>query len=540
LFHCALIVAWALAGCGGGTDGVALARYPLALGTAMVDGQQSGGVTFDVIDSMPAPSAPASSIGGFAVGGPANMTAEQPSVGLVAVSASTQEPVGAIPASVVAPMVSSEGPSSGGAIGAIGATAAVAAAATAPTAGTTDPAPLPVVAATAAATAASTEAAPTVADPTSPSLVLAATTTDPSSTSSTTSSLAAASVTAAPLAAKTAPAGVLDAARDPRTTVVVDADRTAAQQPKYALVNLHGPSMTATAPNVGQRPWRLNEIPELGYRHADGSAWIKRETRPDGKSAFTLRIRKGQPVYAVGNDPATAALSHRAEISTEEGPGWENSMIDEDRGEYWIGLDYWFDADMAANQGGLSINDGHKVSWRTGKYFSDGHPLGLLVGGTTVYFRIHGPGSTGSFAYDVRTTPLSTQVVSTDGPTGGQHGINHLWAIANTPDLIGKSFKLVARVRYGNMAYKNPRTEVWRKIGDGPLVKIIDVNHPNTFSEGYRYAKVGLYSWDPSDAFYGSAGTRTIRMRSVLWIRDEPSPGRPKLGQDVITNWLQR
>jgi hypothetical protein len=71
-------------------------------------------------------------------------------------------------------------------------------------------------------------------------------------------------------------------------------------------------------------------------------------------------------------------------------------------------------------------------------------------------------------------------------------------------------------------------------------VKVITNTDPNAMTNGNRYWKTGLYTWDVGSGWWGSIPTRTMHLRSDLWIKNVSSPGRPALDEKVIEAWLDR
>jgi hypothetical protein len=83
-----------------------------------------------------------------------------------------------------------------------------------------------------------------------------------------------------------------------------------------------------------------------------------------------------------------------------------------------------------------------------------------------------------------------------------------------------------------------PYTRLWRAIGDGSPVQIVDTNIPNAFREsaGYHPWKFGLYMWDIKNG-WGSSPTRTIYTKGLYLFKDEP--GVPTLNPDSLVALLR-
>jgi hypothetical protein len=324
---------------------------------------------------------------------------------------------------------------------------------------------------------------------------------------------------------------VLDVATDPRLVSLVDGDRPASQHPSNMALQLH--TGTNAAYGGGTKPTFLKQLGPEGYRHSDGSVWVKREQRADGKWAFTLRMKQGQQSFV---NPGDGGQTQRAEILAAEGPEYQGKMIDERGGDYWFAQDMTFDADMVRSSS-MAISGAHDITWRPAPYASYGASIGSLLGNNLMQWKIIGPGKGPSYIYDVRNGP-STTVVGTSELAGGRWGTGRWWKLWNP--VADVSIKIWGRIRFGDTAAENPRLDMWRKIGDGPAVKVISNTDLNAMTNGNRYWKTGLYTWDVGSGWWGSIPTRTMRLRSDLWIKNVSSPGRPALDEDVIEAWLDR
>jgi hypothetical protein len=286
---------------------------------------------------------------------------------------------------------------------------------------------------------------------------------------------------------------------------------------------------------TGQRVWRLIDIPGDQIKHSDGQTWFGWERAPDGRPAYTARLRRGQPAFQ--------GSTLRAEWHAPSGGKGNQKFAIDERGSYWFASDYQFGSDVVSNTGRqyrgssqITVSGAHAIGW--GDFpKSSGQDFGLRTNGNQLYMRIHGPGAAPSYIYDVRKNPLSTTVIGQTN-SGGNFGTSRNWIISDIA--ADQSIKLVGRVKFSNVKSGNPRLQVWRKIGNGPMVKIIDNSDPNTFSTGLRYWKVGLYTWDTSSTWWGDRNTRTLRIRSDLWMRDESSSGRPNLTENALMAWLER
>lgn len=318
----------------------------------------------------------------------------------------------------------------------------------------------------------------------------------------------------------------LDPNTDPRVVSLLDGDKSAAAHTWHDFLQL----------SDWQSIDYLKELPSNGVRHWDGSLWFGRAwSGIDGKPLYTARLRQYQPTFG-GNTARAEWMSPNV--------GWSNLpyVIDEKRG-YWFAVEYRFADDIVNNTGqqyggrsSLNIAEAHNITWGDLPR-SSGEGFGGRVTGNQLIWRIHGPGSNPSYLYDVRTTPLSTTPVA-NLASGGSSGTSRQWIIATLQP--GQSVKLVGRVKFANTKAGNPRTEIWRKIGSGSWVKIIDNWDANTYSTGVRYWKVGLYTWDLSSTWWGNRNTRTMDIRSDMWLRDEASSGRVALSSDLLMRWLDR
>lgn len=75
---------------------------------------------------------------------------------------------------------------------------------------------------------------------------------------------------------------------------------------------------------------------------------------------------------------------------------------------------------------------------------------------------------------------------------------------------------------------KGPYTRLWRAVGTGAPVQIVNTNIANSFREsaGYHPWKFGLYMWDINNG-WGSSSSRTIYTKGLQILKDQP--GTPKL-----------
>lgn len=312
---------------------------------------------------------------------------------------------------------------------------------------------------------------------------------------------------------------------DPRVVTLLDGEELPENHHERDLLQLAD----------GQSIHSLKAIPANGIRHADGSLWFGREKQADGRSTFTARMWRYQPLF---QGISQRAEWHAPNIGIQNLP-W---VIDETRG-YWFALDYRFGSDVVENTGtqygggaAMTISGLHSITWGDLPR-SEGQDFGGRVVGRQLMWRIHGPGANPSFVYDVRTTPLSTQVVRTVA-AGGESGTSRHWIIADLQPNV--SVKLVGRVKFADTLAGKPRTEIWRKIGDGPMEKIIDNKEANTFSKGVRYWKVGNYTWDTSAQWWGNRDSRTMHIRSDVWVRDEKNSSNPQFSPEMLMKWLDR
>jgi hypothetical protein len=352
-----------------------------------------------------------------------------------------------------------------------------------------------------------------------------ATTTSPAPTTSTATDVTVAATTTnvtASATTSTSSPTALDVASDPRTRYWLDADKAASEHTDRNFLQLH--DGTAAAPgNSGSKPVYLKQLSADGYVHADGTPWVKRQVRSDGKWAFTLRLKAGQPTFQ--------GDTVRAEIGAVEGPGWEHVMLDERGGDYWGAQELWFDNDGAA-QGGFGSGT-HNITWRSAPYYSEGHSF-ATHSNSTLFWTIVAPEGGRSWTYDVRNGASTSPVDS--ALSGGNWGTSTWWKLwdiqANVP------IKLVWRVRFSKDQTYDPLFILWRKVGSGPMVKVVETREPNTFSSGYRYWKTGGYVWGVSNGYSGS--TRTYRLRSDLWMNVGTAPGRAELSADTLMAWLDR
>jgi hypothetical protein len=85
---------------------------------------------------------------------------------------------------------------------------------------------------------------------------------------------------------------------------------------------------------------------------------------------------------------------------------------------------------------------------------------------------------------------------------------------------------------------KGPYTRVWRAVGNGSPVQLVDTTIPNSFREsaGFHPWKFGLYMWDINIGFSATATTE-IYTKGLYIFRDEP--GVPTLDVNSLLPLLR-
>jgi hypothetical protein len=312
---------------------------------------------------------------------------------------------------------------------------------------------------------------------------------------------------------------------DPRTVTFLDGTLSYGQHPSYVQLQIHD----------GQSANRVNQLGSNGYVHDDGSDWFVRGQMPNGKNGFRLRIMKGQNVFQ-GNTLRSEFITEVADLAR---------LVDERGGDYWWGYALMPESDMVDNSGTqyggrnqIVVGDLHGQNWISGTVSSSGHPMGLMWSGNQLRLRLHAPYTGPSYVYDVRTTPFSNKVISSE-VSGGVHGTARWWVLADVP--ANQMIYVVVRAKLANVASENPRTEVWIKGGNySSLTKVVDTDEPNTFSRGHRYVLGGMYSWDLSDAWWGNKNTRTSWVKAMAWMRNQDINGLPRLNENVMLSWMDK
>lgn len=304
-----------------------------------------------------------------------------------------------------------------------------------------------------------------------------------------------------------------------------------------------GEEDTATAYGAGygiQRVWPPAHISTLGsgIYHADGTTlWMGRETSAiwGGKTAFTFRLKAGQA--ALDGD------TRRAELHgpSDAGSGSTNTngsitqAIDERGKTYWLAMDFAIGQDVIDGAETLVLGGLHSQNWGFTPYSDGQDPWAIWAeSGVNLWWSHKVPPTGDGKFYDVSVTPFNTSF-STMPNSASAWGTPVFYKLATmTAD---QRQTIIARVRLGDDAGDSPRTEIWHRAGSGPLVKRVDTTVPNTFSNGIRYWKWGLYKF--TGTFTGSQ-TRTMRTRSVLVINDESAAGYAPLSEATIAAWLDR
>jgi hypothetical protein len=318
---------------------------------------------------------------------------------------------------------------------------------------------------------------------------------------------------------------------DSRTVNVIDGDRAPSTHSQWMGIQRY------TGETVDQIV-DLNPT-EVAY-HADGTTpWVGRVG-----NEYVTTLKQGQTTF----DSDTTRAEYYGPNTT---PAPVSEAVDENYANpYWFAVDFKVGSDITSNTGVQSwtgpnvmqMGGTHNITW-PGFTNSSGRDMAFFLNGGMLQFIITPPGPGPGLVYDVRTTPFSTTVVDTY-TSGGDSGDERIWRLL---DLVAdQQTKIIIKVKMdnGDNGSANPRTEVWTKQGNGPLVKRIDHSGPNTFSNGLRYWKTGLYSFSGENipAWWGDKNTRTIKWRSNLVMRgaDGVSATEPTLDENVILGWLER
>lgn len=91
----------------------------------------------------------------------------------------------------------------------------------------------------------------------------------------------------------------------------------------------------------------------------------------------------------------------------------------------------------------------------------------------------------------------------------------------------------VIQWKYEWDASKRPYTRLWRAVGSGSPVQLVNTNIANSFREsaGYHPWKFGLYMWNINEG-WGLSSTRTIYTKGLQILKDQP--GTPTLNVDSM------
>lgn len=277
--------------------------------------------------------------------------------------------------------------------------------------------------------------------------------------------------------------------------------------------------------------WRLADIPALGIQHSDGSDWLAKVTAPDGKPAWRFRLKQGQPFFQGDTLRAEVFAGFRdATAGVREG------------GDYWMAIDWYFDADMFDTGGAskygpdsVSLFDLHGQPAFSGTPASGYHGMAfrLTQDRRLTFHTFSEQGTAPGKIYDV-SNGLSTQVLSTvESQPGGPHGTPNTW-ILDRATRAGVWYRFVLHFKLAATAAGGPQLQLYRKLGSGALLKIIDSHEPNTGGEpgSYRFQKRGLYKFDGT---FGTKPTRTFLSRSWLILRNEGV-----VDATSLMSWMER
>jgi hypothetical protein len=294
--------------------------------------------------------------------------------------------------------------------------------------------------------------------------------------------------TSAPATVAVAPANT-----DPRVIYWVDPRMNFSSMRKWS------PIRQVVKPN-GQ----LADTSEPGILGSSDDFTLSRVVDPVAptKAAFRHRISNRFPTW----DGAT----FRSEVSAN----WSNDGTNVTRGvDYWMAWAIKLDPDMLqAGNGSASLLDFHAVN-------DPGDTQ--RVSSFSMY------AGEGGWNFTVKWNP---NAVTLAGDTQSAT----VWR--ETGPSTSQWHKFVFKVRFHWDPAQRPYMRIWRAVGDGPLVQIVNRDGPNSYNDQATFIpqKFGIYRWDP----WSGSTNRTAFTKGFFVLRDEA--GSTPLNEGAMLSLLNQ
>jgi hypothetical protein len=295
---------------------------------------------------------------------------------------------------------------------------------------------------------------------------------------------------------------------DPRTVAWIDPGKPLDIYPKNRI------SLQVGQDGEGRNIERdLTTFPEPGYRDPNTSEFTVMRTadpaRAEGK-AFRHRIFEGMS-YRQDSGGGKPYQSARAAIMSAW--SWTSPFVLRDGVPYWAAFALYVGNDHPFDGSGDHIS-----------ILSLGHSVGSKNVQSMNKLDLRKDGK-------LRLWVQSNNVL--DGTDATRTG-----STFDFPVQKGVWNYFVIQWKYEWDEVKGPYTRVWRAVGNGSPVQLVDTTIPNSFREsaGFHPWKFGLYMWDINKG-WGTSPTRTIYTKGLYIFRDEP--GVPTLDVNSLLPLLR-
>lgn len=269
--------------------------------------------------------------------------------------------------------------------------------------------------------------------------------------------------------------------------------RFADLEKSQAVTQVHGPNQ------------HLEKVPEGGIIGSGADYALSRGLDPldSSKSAFRHRLSSSFPTWG-------SAGASRSEISAN----YSNDGTNVTRGiEYWVAFAFKFDPDMfGQGNGGAGLFEFHQVPDPGENWLPSS--LGMIAGEDNLQFVVRTDSS--------QPTPDKAPPAST------------LWR--ETSPSTTEWHRFIVKVRLHWDAGKSPYLKIWRAVGDGPLLQIVNHNGPNDYRNNAPYVpqKFGLYRWDS----WAGKSTRTLYTKGLYILKAEA--GSPAIDEQTLLELLRQ